>query len=77
MATIEIKIEIDSNNIDDLKIGFIRAAPKPPQYYHLSDLEYFKKWIEDSIIHAYKTGKILIAQETTQPNIIDNIVTVS
>ena len=49
---------------------------KPDKYSHLNDLEFFKKWIEDNIKSAYRAGKVMIAQETTPPDIIEDIVEV-
>lgn len=77
MAVIEIKITIKEDCLNELKLGFLKAITKPPQYAHLSDIAFFKQWIEDNIINAYKTGKIMIAKEETQPEIIDDIVEVT
>ena len=76
MPEIEIKIIIEDTNLEELKTGFLKAVERPPQYSGLTDIQFFKKWLQDNIISAYKTGKIMIAQETTQPVIIEDIVEV-
>jgi len=70
---VEIKFTIPDNKVDELKIGFLKAVPKPEQYQHLTDLEFFKQWIKDNILNAYRTGKIMIARESTDPT-FDNIL---
>jgi len=75
MADIEIKIKIPSDKMDDLKHGFLKAVNRPEKYKHLTDLEFFKQFIKDTIFQAYKTGKVMIARETTTPEIDEDIVT--
>lgn len=70
---VEIKFIIPDDKVQELKTGFLKAVPKPEQYQHLTDLEYYIQWLKDSTLAAYKTGKILIARETTPPE-FQNII---
>jgi hypothetical protein len=69
----EIKFNIPDDKVDELRIGFLKAVPKPPELQHLSDLEYYVQWLKDSTLNAYRTGKILIAKEATEP-VFENII---
>ena len=75
MTTLDITIAIA--DVDEFKTGFLKACPKPPHMAHMNDLQYLKQWLEDNLFNAYKTGKLLIAQETTPPTVIEDIVDVS
>jgi hypothetical protein len=63
----EIKIIIPDDKLEELKTGFLKAIPKPEELQHLSDVEWFKRWLKGQIGSAYVTGKKLIARETTNP----------
>ena len=76
MPELNITIKIAEENLEEFKAGWLKAIEKPEQYAGLNDIQFFKKWLEDNIINAYKSGKILIARETTQPEIIEGIIEV-
>jgi len=77
MTGLKVTIEIKTGFEDDFKNGFLKAVEKPPEYQHLTDVQFFKQWLQDCIKSAYKTGKIMIAQQTTTPTIETDIVTVT
>ena len=73
---VEIKFNIPDDKVDELRLGFLKAVPKPEQYAHMTDLQFFKQWMRDNILNAYRTGKIMIAKETTNPefeNILEDL----
>lgn len=69
---VDITIKIPNDKIDELRIGFLAAVPKEDE--GLTDMEFFKKWLKHQIINIYKTGKTIIARQTTLPVIDDDIV---
>lgn len=73
---VEIKIIIPDDKIDELKLGFLKAIKRPdqPEYQAMTDIQFFKRWIKDNITNAYKTGKMLIARETTKPEIDNDVL---
>jgi hypothetical protein len=73
-----MKITIEIIDIDktDFFNGFNKAIAKPPEYQQMTDEQFFNQWLIDVCFSAYKTGKIQIASETTQPIIKDGIVSV-
>ena len=71
---IDITIKIPDDKIEELRTGFKAAVPQIDEYAGLSDMQFFKKWIMNQIKNIYKTGKIIIARETTEPT-IDEVVT--
>jgi len=66
---VEIKFKIKDDKVEELKLGFLKAVPKPAQYSHLTDLQYFKQYLKDTIMAAYITGKTQIAREEQTPDI--------
>ncbi len=74
MTDIDITISIPSDKIQDFKDGFNKIVKRMPQHEGLTDLQFFKIWLKDVIFNAYKTGKMNIAKEATQPDIDLNIV---
>lgn len=72
----KISISIPDEKLEEFKTGFLKAVPKPEHYQHLTDLQFFKQWIYDNILAAYRTGKILIAREATPPSFEDIIETI-
>lgn len=73
----KIIIEISELNQDEFFNGFNKTIVKPPKYQHMTDIQFLEQWITDVIDNAYKTGKIIIARETTKPNFIDKIAEVN
>jgi len=67
---VAITITIPTDKIDEFKAGFLKAYPKEVGD---TDLQHIKKFIRVQLINYYRTGKILIAQEST-PVIIDEEV---
>ena len=76
MADVNINIKILDGELADFKAGFLKAKPKPDDYAG-TDLQYFKDCIEEWIFNVYKTGKMMIARETTEAEIDDTIVEVT
>jgi len=68
---VDITITIPNDKVDEFKIGFLRAFPKTGSD---TDLQHIKKFIRTQLINYYRTGKILIAQETTEPEIDSEVV---
>ena len=68
---VEIKITIPNSKVDEFKAGFLRAYPNETG---ITDLAHIKKFIREQCVNYYTTGKILIAQETTEPEIDTEIV---
>lgn len=75
MADIDITITISSADIADFRAGFLKCKPKEDPA--VSDLNHFKNTIGEWIFNVYKTGKIMIARETTAEDIDENIITIS
>ena len=70
---VEIKIIIPNNKLDEFKLGFLKVYPKPNG---LSDMQHIKAFIRKQLINQYKTGKIMIARETTSPLLDETVVEV-
>jgi len=68
---VDIIIKIPSSKIDEFKIGFLKAYPNENG---LTDLKLIKRFIREQLMNYYKTGKVLIAQETTTPDIDEDVV---
>ena len=68
---VDIIIKIPSDKVDDFKTGFFKVYPNESGE---TDLKYLKAFIRQKLIDIYKTGKTLIAQETTEPEIDESIV---
>lgn len=76
MTEIKIVIKIPSDKLQDFKDGFNKVVIRQHGHEGLTDLQFFKVWLKDVIFNTYKTGKINIAKEVTQPDIDLNIVDV-
>ncbi len=75
--SITITITVKDGFIDELKTGFLKSVKRPSEYVGLSDIDFFKKWLEDNIKMAYSKGKTQIAYEDTEVYVEPDIVTVS
>ena len=75
MATVDVTITI--TDVDEFKTGFFKAVIKPEHLSHLTDIQFLKKYLTDVLNNAYITGKKKIAQETTTPDITEDIVEVT
>lgn len=72
----EIKIIIPDDKLNDFKKAFKKAVPKAPEHEGMAEVKFFKLWVRQCIFNVYKTGKILIAKETTPPDIDLEIIEV-
>lgn len=77
MADINININILDADVSDFKAGVLKCKPKQGADVSLTDLQYLKALIQRDLFNMYKTGKQIIAQETTSPSINEDIVTVT
>ena len=68
---VDIIIKIPSSKLEEFKAGFLKAYPKESGE---TDLDHIKKFIREQLINYYKTGKVLIAQETTPVEIDEDVV---
>jgi len=68
---VEITITIPNSKINEFKAGFLKAYPNDEG---LTDLQHIKKFIREQLLNYYKTGKIMIAKETTPENIDEGVV---
>ena len=66
-----ISIIIPDAKIEEFKIGFLKAYPKENG---VSDLQHIKTFIREQLINYYKTGKVLIARETTPAEVDEEVV---
>ena len=69
---VEIKINIPNEKLNDFRQGFLKAYPKEDE--NITDLNHIKKFIRKQLINYYKTGKIMIARETTKPDIDEGVI---
>jgi len=67
-----IAINIPDDKVEEFKAGFLKAYPNTEG---LADIQHVKKFIRLQLFSYYRTGKILIAQETTPPTIDDTVIT--
>lgn len=72
---VKITLTIPDNKLNDLKKGFLKAAPKPEEDKNLTDLQWFKKWLRKMVMNTYKAGKNQIACEHTPPDVDPDVVT--
>ena len=70
----DIVIKRPNDKIDKLRVGFLAAVKREEEDEGLSDMDFFKKWLKQQVFNIYKTGMIIIAKETTEPDIDDNVV---
>lgn len=77
MATLTVTIKIKTGEEVNFKNGFLKAVKRPPHLEHLTDEQFFKKWLQDAIFNAYKTGKIMIAHDESIPEITEDIIEVT
>lgn len=68
---VDIIIKIPNDKVDEFKIGFLKAYPNESGE---TDLNHIKIFIREQLRNYYKTGKVLIAQETTPVEIDEDIV---
>lgn len=68
---VEITITIPDGKVSDFKLGFLKIYPNT---LGLTDMQHIKKFIKTELLHLYKEGKVLIAQETTPVEIDEGIV---
>jgi hypothetical protein len=68
---VKITMEIPDNKLDDFKLGFLKAYPKEGA---ITDIMHVKQFLKLQLFNYYMTGKILIAQETTDPEIDEQII---
>jgi len=68
---VDITITIPNNKVDEFKVGFLKAYPKSGGD---TDLVHIKKFLREQLINYYRTGKILIAQQATDPEIDPDVV---
>ena len=68
---VDIIIKIPSDKVDEFRNGFLKVCPNESGQ---SDLIWIKIFIRQKLIDIYKTGKTLIAQETTIPKIDEGII---
>jgi len=68
---VEIIIKIPDSKLDEFKLGFKRAYPLIDGE---TDLNLIKRFIREKLLDYYKTGKVLIAQETTPPSIDETVI---
>jgi len=69
----ELKFTIDDNKFEEFKTGFLKALPIPEDS-GLTENKWIKEWIKNQLLNVYKTGKIKIAREQTQPEIDFDII---
>lgn len=67
---VSISIIIPDTKVEEFKLGFLKAYPNDAC---ITDMKHIKKFIREQLLNYYKTGKVLIARETT-PAIIDEEV---
>lgn len=72
---VEIKINIPNGKLEDFRKGFLKAYPKENK--NTTDLDHVKNFLKKQLINYYKTGKIMIARETTKPDIDEGVVSES
>lgn len=77
MADIDITITISSDNVAEFKTGFLACKPKEGDDARLSDLEYFKVMLDRYLTNVYETGKIMIAKQAIEPEIVNDIIIIS
>jgi len=68
---VDIIIKIPSDKIEDFRTGFLKVKPNESGE---TDLIWIRSYIRQVLINIYKTGKTLIAQETTDPEIDEEII---
>jgi len=74
----KVTITIKEGNKEEFLTGFNKAfGVKTPETVGLSQEEFFKGWLDESITAMYNTGKIIIAKEHTKPTLTKDIVEVS
>lgn len=80
-----ITITIPSDKVEEFKLGFLRANPKPeppetdPPTPPMSDIDYLKYWIRNILINEYRRGKGLLAKDATStpnPSYVDEVLTI-
>jgi len=67
-----VSIQIPDDKVEEFKEGFLRAYPNNTQ---LTDMQHVKTFIRDQLLSYYRTGKVLIARETTPAVIDENVIT--
>ena len=70
----DITIKIPDKKVPELRLGFLAAVQREKEDEELTDIEFFKKWIMNQIKNIYKTGKIIIAREATEPEIDEDLI---
>jgi len=68
---VSISITIPSDKLDEFKEGFLKAYPKTGGD---TDLKHIKKFIRVQLLNYYRTGKILIARESTPVDVDEDVV---
>jgi hypothetical protein len=68
---VDIIIKIPNDKIDEFKLGFKKVYPSLAGE---TDLKMIKRFIREQLLDYYITGKTLIAQESTPPEIDEEIV---
>jgi len=70
-------IEIPNDKIEELQEGFNLAVRRNPEHEGMNDKQFFKQWIQDSILNAYRTGKIMQARQQTKPVFAEDLVSIA
>lgn len=70
----DIVVKIPDDKVPELRIGFLAAVQREEDEEELNDMQFFKKWLMKQIFNIYKTGKIIIARETTEPEVEEDII---
>lgn len=70
---VAITITIPNDKLDEFKLGFLKAYPKPSG---ITEIEHVKQFIKDGLLREYRLGKRIIAQQTTTPSIDETVVEV-
>jgi len=67
----DIIIKIPDAKVNEFRNGFLKVCPNESGE---TDLKWIKIYIKEQLINLYKTGKTLIAQESTPPEIDEEII---
>lgn len=68
---VDIIIKIPNSKLEDFRNGFLKVCPNESGE---TDLKWIQLYIRQTLKNIYITGKTLIAQENTPPEIDDEIV---
>lgn len=68
---VQINIVIPNDKIEEFKVGFKKAYPS---LQGETDLKLINRFIKEKLLDYYKTGKVLIAQQTTPVEIEEDLI---